>query len=65
MMSEISYTLFVRSFSQALETLTPVYNMLVREIICRLIIEVLYKGMLLVVGLSSQMGVSPYKLDCK
>ena len=59
MMSEISYILFCMIILLALDTLILVYNMVVHEINCRL--EVLYKEMLLVVDLSSQMGVSPVK----
>lgn len=59
MMSEISYILFCMIILLALDTLILVYNMVVHEIYCRL--GVLYKEMLLVVNLSSQMGVSPVK----
>ena len=59
MMSEISYILFCMIILLALDTLILVYNKVVHEINCRL--EVLYKEMLLVVDLSSQMGVSPVK----
>ena len=59
MMSEISYILFCMIILLAVDTLILVYNMVVHEINCRL--EVLYKEMLLVVDLSSQMGVSPVK----
>lgn len=59
MMSEISYILFCMIILLALDTLILVYNMVVHEINCRL--EILYKEMLLVVDLSSQMGVSPVK----